>query len=436
MRPPPGFVSYQVPNGSLIPSDNINLYDPKKYSSAHVLGRNQHNGSSRNTREYNYSSEQNSILTRDPSIDHRTHAGVYPSHLHNVGRSHRTYQNNGHNMSAVSEQLQHRESLYTSSSNYNDYNYSQGRLNQNDYEPPPWMRISEPKKYPRSPAPKQRVADIDEETDRPFESHHLKPPLPPVDQPKPPPRSRPKSWTSTLFNAFKSNNKNTPNLTMPASSVTIVNQSQQVPYTSSFNGSQTVAPVLSDPLDFLPSYTNTLDRKQQGSKQVRFLANPSKNIETNPKFYSLPRFIQPVVADKGEMVKTVKTKIRSRTPSPFNRFVKSLVRGKGISTFALQGQKTLTISCWMLFYVRLLMICLHSSCLGARLILLVGEYRMLQFLIFTIFTLTRFNGGLKKQLMTGRTEQKNKQIFVNKCFSVTFPFSIYVVRMLVDEINF
>ena len=332
IRPPPGFVSYQVPNGVIAPSDNIHLYDPKKYQSAHVLGRYQHNGSSRYTREsrrgeYNYSTEQSSILTRHSS-EFRAHAGVYPSHLHNGGRSLRPCQNNG-NYSTGSEQLRHRESMRISGSSFIEYNNSELGLNQNDYDPPPWMRISEHKKYPRSPAPKHGVADIDEEIAHSLEPPHLKPPLPPVDQPKPPPRSRPRSWTSTLFNAFKPNSKSNPTMTLPASSASINNQSDHLSYPTSYNGISTVAPVLYDPLDMLPSNTNTLDRRQQGPKQVRFLANPSKTIETNPKFYSLPRFIQPL-SEKGEIVKTVKIKMRSRTPSPFNRFVKSLVRGKAV----------------------------------------------------------------------------------------------------------
>jgi hypothetical protein len=97
----------------------------------------------------------------------------------------------------------------------------------------------------------------------------------------------------------------------------------------------------------------TLERRGgHSNKQVRFLANPSKQVDSgHPRFYSLPRFILPGVAvgasgseprDRsggrrpsqqtttgGGDEKAAKLKMRSRTPSPFGRFVKSLVRGKG-----------------------------------------------------------------------------------------------------------
>ena len=95
--------------------------------------------------------------------------------------------------------------------------------------------------------------------------------------PKPPPRSRPKSWTSTLFNAMKNNHR----------SVTFqcVDEENLV----NMQSTSTEVIVASDP---------TMPLAAASSSEGQ-------------KFYSLPR--QP--------------NARSRTPSPFRSMIKGLVKG-------------------------------------------------------------------------------------------------------------
>ena len=111
------------------------------------------------------------------------------------------------------------------------------------------------------------------------EASKSKPPLPAEathQVPKPPPRSRPKSWTSTLFNAMRNNHR----------SVTF----QCVDEENHVNVSSEVI-VATDP---------TMPLAAASSSEGQ-------------KFYSLPR--QPPNA-------------RSRTPSPFRSMIKGLVKGK------------------------------------------------------------------------------------------------------------
>ena len=86
-----------------------------------------------------------------------------------------------------------------------------------------------------------------------------------------------------------------------------------------------------EPSSLTLSSMRTGDLGRSGrQKSVRFLANPNRNLrEQQQKFYSLPRFIQQPLGEK--MAETVKAKARSRTPSPFSRFVKSLasIKDKG-----------------------------------------------------------------------------------------------------------
>ena len=133
-----------------------------------------------------------------------------------------------------------------------------------------------------------------------------KPPLP-GGVPKPPPRSRPRSWTSNLFNAIRNSG-----MKKDFSTMTLQPGMQRDPST----------------LTLANMRTGELGRSGR-QKSVRFLANPSR-IEPAQKFYSLPRFIQQPMAEKAAtMSESVKAKARSRTPSPFSRFVKSLlVKGK------------------------------------------------------------------------------------------------------------
>ena len=114
----------------------------------------------------------------------------------------------------------------------------------------------------------------------------LKPPLPTMEAtnqvPKPPPRSRPKSWTSTLFNAMRNNHR----------SVTFqcVDEEENRMAGSS---SSTEVIVASDP-------TMPLAAASSADGQ---------------KFYSLPRQQPPLAST------------RSRTPSPFRSMIKGLVKG-------------------------------------------------------------------------------------------------------------
>ena len=312
----PGFVSYQIPNCTAAPpSDNIQVYDTKRYSSSvHSLNRHHHhhNGSNRQS-EDRWEVQQ----SRGRDVQ-RMHAGVHPANLYNGGRAFSVQ------LGASNHLVRLRGSPgYIEAARGTTVYESIETANTMDYEPPPWRKDTEGKRYPRSPGPRRPVPLTDKNGTIDV---YRKPPIPPVDTPKPPPRSRPRSWTSTLFNAFRSGPK-AGTLPIPSSVPPPLPPHATLPYNA----------VLPPPPDYLydldlpanswdaPSNTNTLDKRQYGPKQVRFLANPSK-IETNPKFYSLPRFIQP----PSEKVKVVaaKQKGRSRTPSPFGRFVKSLVKGK------------------------------------------------------------------------------------------------------------
>ena len=311
----PGFVSYQIPNGGA-PSDNITLLDPRRYSSSVVRNNRGQNGYHRHHyRRRDSGAEKEYLVLHDHALidggtyedrpDGRTermHASIHPANLHNGGRPFSVQLGTG-GRSRGSSQPDHQGPQETSESRHGL-----------DYAPPPWKG----EKYPRSPAPKHRVPDIDEDCIQTLDPSNLynKPPLHPDDLPKPPPRSRPRSWTSTLFNAFKNGTKN--NLTLPPSLHTSASYSY-------------------DPTE--QSNNNTLDRRQAGPKQVRFLANPSRNIEPGQRFYSLPRFIQPMSERTGRVIERsgrteqatvkdgAKTKGRSRTPSPFGRLFNSLVRG-------------------------------------------------------------------------------------------------------------
>ena len=179
--------------------------------------------------------------------------------------------------------------------------------------------------------------------------------------PRPPPRSRPRSWTSTLFNAMLRNGTSLSKKNGNGNAATLPYGRQEREYHddegpeysheaeygysqgSSLYGTAGGTPGGGGTVT--NNMTGTLDKR--GSKQVRFLANPSKPADgAHPRFYSLPRFILPGVtagegrerggqrpstqpAGHGEDSTAVaaKLKMRSRTPSPFGRFVKSLVRG-------------------------------------------------------------------------------------------------------------
>ena len=120
------------------------------------------------------------------------------------------------------------------------------------------------------------------------EATKSKPPLP-NDQvpkpPKPPPRSRPKSWTSTLFNAMRTNHR----------SVTFQCVEEENHRFMAASESTEVI-IATDPTMPLAAASST----------------------EGQKFYSLPR----PPAHQGKLGPT-----RSRTPSPFRSMIKGLVKG-------------------------------------------------------------------------------------------------------------
>lgn len=137
-----------------------------------------------------------------------------------------------------------------------------------------------------------------------------KPPLPPAladgmcpaassGGPRPPPRTRPKSWTSSLFNAMRNNH----------SSVTF----QCVVEEQAGTGSATNVAVSGDKTD------------QHRHKDASELAMPltAASASDGQKFYSLPR----PGNDSGQN-KAASAKTRSRTPSPFRTIIKGLVKGE------------------------------------------------------------------------------------------------------------
>ena len=319
-RPPPGFVSYQIPNGappvsavSSAPSDNISITDPRsKYSAsaASLGGRSQ----SRSRSETGHRGHQGH---QAPT------ASVHPNHLHNGGRPYK---------SAVRQSpgVVQPPPGYTGG----DVMRVVTTSSPPGYAPPPppWSDNGQEdsalhiynatprsshkytgeggKKYRKSPVPVikspvwvQEPDDFVTSDGSPSDCNG-RPPLPPSDNcdPKPPPRSRPKSWTSTIFNAFRNGGSRTQTMT---------------PLTQEMRENSTVT---------LSSVnTITMDKK----RKVRFLANPKKSLVAGQKFYSLPHFSnKPVLAPALEKTEPVKVVTKSqRSPSPFGRFVKSFVKG-------------------------------------------------------------------------------------------------------------
>jgi len=141
-----------------------------------------------------------------------------------------------------------------------------------------------------------------------------KPPLPPAlaadgscpasagTGPRPPPRTRPKSWTSSLFNAMRNNH----------SSVTF----QCVVEEQAGTGSA--------------SNVAALQPDQPRPKDASELAMPltAASASDGQKFYSLPR----PGNDPGQN-KVSAAKTRSRTPSPFRTIIKGLVKGELLPRF-------------------------------------------------------------------------------------------------------
>ena len=333
-RPPPGFVSYQIPNGAppvVAPSDNIASYDPRsKYSaSAASLGGRSHSRSrSEGQGGHGGQGRRGSqpptagVYTASLRGQHQPPtAGVHPTHLHNGGRPYKS----SVRQSPVVVSL---PPPPTADSAPSPPGYAP--------PPPPWSDSGQEdsslhiynatprtshkytgeggKKYRKSPIPVlkspvwvQEVDDLETSPDC-----YGRPPLHPCDSdnnPKPPPRSRPKSWTSTIFNAFRNSGSQGRTQTMTPLSRETRDRENSTATLSSIN-------------------TSTMDKKSyRFTKQVRFLANPSKCLYAGQKFYSLPHFSQKPASAPEKIPEPEKAKTRSRSPSPFGRFVKSLVKG-------------------------------------------------------------------------------------------------------------
>ena len=144
-----------------------------------------------------------------------------------------------------------------------------------------------------------------------------KPPLPPAlaadglcpaasgSGPRPPPRTRPKSWTSSLFNAMRNNH----------SSVTF----QCVLEEQAGTGSA--------------ANVAALQPDQPRPKDASELAMPltAASASDGQKFYSLPR-----PGNESGQNKVSAAKTRSRTPSPFRTIIKGLVKGELVFSSLVQ----------------------------------------------------------------------------------------------------
>ena len=401
-RTPSGFVSYQIPHkhhhnsssnsrqvsggggsGAAKQVDNINLTDTRRrFYSATNLGRSSHNNHHHHTTNNNTNTnnshsrlvrpqetggggkQQHKVQhSRDGGGDGRSGtAGIRPANLHNGGRP----------FSVQLDSCERPSTVQGAVHSDNSAVHSGGRLAgvqdrgicslDPDYEPPPWAGgPRHTKRYPRSPLPCQgrRVGPDELEEERYVAGLAGAP----RDQPRPPPRSRPRSWTSSLFtSSFINMLRGGSGGSKASRASSTLPHSVSAPFTqqppsgggrrpSSSLPQSNTCPVLVDlapPVPGTASTASTLDRRQAGPKQVRFLANPAKNIEPNPKFYSLPRFIQQPIYERAEReaphqqhppppgprkgladpASSGRKSAPSRTPSPFGRFVKSLVRGK------------------------------------------------------------------------------------------------------------
>jgi len=379
IKPPPGFVSYQRPNNGAPgsadlsqqgryqvqqpvsqgpPSDNICItYDPKRYTRV-LSGTHSRGGSAI---YYPHRSRQDAEI--EVANSRSQVAGVHPQNLQNGGGNRAQYYDT--QRTPPSEYADHRHAVYEQSSDIDMSKHSPRNSRQRSpevYLPPPWAEIKPTggkvlynnscpssgstqqrclgeggKVYRKSPAIQRAVLtdpqafeNIEKENSRTnsrtnsssctpdYWNGRTKPPLPPGSQassesiPKAPPRSRPRSWTSTIFQAIK----NSSSRTLPSSS------SHKDPLI--LQRDQSVLTLASG------CTTGTIEKRSlRYNKQVRFLANPSKPEAGNQKFYSLPRFIQGSGSEKNASSNSQnKVKLaRSRTPSPFGRFVKNLVKG-------------------------------------------------------------------------------------------------------------
>lgn len=130
-----------------------------------------------------------------------------------------------------------------------------------------------------------------------------KPPRPPSQiypssSPRAPPRSRPKSWTSSLFNVM--------------------------------HGNQPIHPSCQCLPEEKPDSNIVRPEKKSKAKKACDMAMPvtAASAGDGQKFYSLPRN-QPASNDSaGNLLKQAFDRARTRTPSPFRSMIKGLVKGE------------------------------------------------------------------------------------------------------------
>ena len=353
-RPPPGFVSYQIPSqgaglgapsdniprrapsdvrsgGSSGPSDNISSYDPPRSrysaSAASLASRGHNKARGQLLVELGGGQQQPQPPT----------AGVHPNHLHNGGRPYK---------SSVNVKQSDSPSTLPPPPPPPP---SHPAPSPPGYEPPPppWPDTQDTadqiysgatprsghkytgeggKKYRKSPIPVLKspvwVQEPEDEIDQDQESVRSRSSGSPdyyhrprdSEDPRPPPRSRPKSWTSTLFAAFRYGTSRHQSAGPPSSGTPAGSWRRQREMSS-----VTLSSAVSQATSSKTSYRFT--------KQVRFLANPKK-LHPGQKFYSLPHFAKPAPAPGLPVPESdSKAKARSRSPSPFGRFVKSFVKG-------------------------------------------------------------------------------------------------------------
>ena len=257
--------SSHVPNGSYSPS-------PQKYGSSKAV-------KSKYPQQYSSVVDKDTSNTPSETKPSRV-AGIHPAHFYNnAGRSHSSQVSNPAPPSGSSVVLRRPKENKT-----NPYQYPMGTPSNSASSSSnrrhgmylPAMRASLAVMTSDEGPVLTAVSGMTE-----------KPPLPPSSsgssessQPRAPPRTRPKSWTSSLFNVMKTNHKS-------------VNFQSVVEEQHDLDGSK-----------YQPA-----------------------SAEAEPKFYSLPRNGQEEDGEKQQQQLKF-PKPQSRTPSPFRTIMKGIVKGE------------------------------------------------------------------------------------------------------------
>jgi len=219
--------------------------------------------------------------------------------------------------------------------------------------------LESPSRY--SPAPVGQInLQQHYQTKSPSDHKCSKPPLPPEsgsnqgkdsssanggnnsNGPRPPPRTRPKSWTSSLFNRALRNNHR---------SVTfqrVEEEAGQAHYPQQKDGGKiklnTDNLIIADECAATGLEANTVDDNTNASTHSTVAEGPSKDSLLQAKqqmlFYSLPRSKHQTKnknannnnsngnnVASNSTTSTFKSSTRSRTPSPFRAIMKNLVKG-------------------------------------------------------------------------------------------------------------